>query len=131
MFWLILICPGIRLFGGQFFFARIELYQKRIKWIQKREKWRQEFTPAYTLTALDVKNDLLHCFEVECDSNKIFQAKWSIDAMNADKDRRETYKKKVYYELQRWFHTLSPECPLQCDLGQIDELIAWSQIKDM
>ena len=127
-FWAAVGCSGI---SGQFLFARIDLYQRRIRWVEKDDKWQQQFAPAYTLAALDVPNDLLHCFHVERDTNKVYEAAWSTDTANTRADRREAYKKNVYSHLHRWMHTVSPERPLQCDLKQIDELIAWSQIKDM
>ena len=98
--------------------------------MQYGNKWKQEFSPAYTLTALDVQHDLLHCFEVELSSNKMFKAQWSLDAHNSHGVQKEEYKKKVYSELQRWFSTFSCD-ELRCDLQNVDELIAWSQVNDL
>ena len=130
MFFLAFGCVAFRLFGGQFLFSRIDLYQRRIRWMQYDDKWKQEFCPAYTLTALDVRHNLLHCFDVEVGSNKMFKAQWSIDANNAHDVQKEEYKKKVYFELQRWFSTVS-HGELRCDLQNVDELIAWSQVSEL
>jgi len=130
MFFLAFGCATGCLFSGQFVFSRIDLYQRRIRWIQHKNTWKQDFSPAYTLAALDVRHDLLHCFDVEIGSNKLFKAQWSLDENNCNGVQKEEYKKKLYSELQRWFSTLSRD-ELQCDIQNVDELIAWSQVNDM
>ena len=117
-------------FSGEFVFSRIDLYQRRIQWIRHKDTWKQDFSPAYTLAALDVRRDLLHCFDVEIGSNKLFKAEWSLDDDNSHGVQKELYKKKLYSELQRWFSNISRD-ELQCDMQNVDELIAWSQVNDM
>ena len=132
---ILLTLPALRLFGGQFLFSRIDLYQQRVVWSQSSEsgKWEQKFLPAYTLTALDVRHDLVHVFDVQTATNAVYKADWSIKpSVNADLDQKESYKKKVYYELKRWFRSMTPKnISLQCDLPQVEELIAWSQVNDL
>lgn len=60
-------------------FARIDLCQQRPVWkCDSNFKWKQKFIPAYTLTALDVRHDLLHLFEVQTSTNSVFKAEWSM-----------------------------------------------------
>ena len=85
----------------------------------------------YTLVAFDTHHDLLHSFDIERTSNKIYRARWSVDEQPDEKD---AYKKTVYLQMQRWFQAscsvTTPEHNLQCDLNQVEEQIAWSQITD-